>query len=244
MNKHLKPNTGLLILTILLLSITLLELKWSDIKARDLPGHEFGIFYDIREIEEPPLPTHILRNYTLYELYIENRSEIAYSIPGYSIDIGTEYSSVNEILALIKDKSSRKTTVLNLAAGAAGIAFGGIAKTAANTAMRIGTIQKKVVHIDDGKNILSANKNYIIYPNSSLSLYFFINKSTEQLPTHIKFICRDENNSINRVIINNNYQLRETNASEEVRGKIVDKNNLETEMNENLIAEPGTLQYR
>ena len=189
-----------------------------------------GLEYVVRKIEEPPVDRFVSKRFDLYELYFENRSDKAFSIPGYSIDLGVDYSPLSDVAAFTKDKSSKKIAVFNIAAGAASIALGGIAKSAANTAMRFNSLRKNGSNLNNEKNFLSGNKTYIIYPNDSLSLFFFLDKFSGQSPTAIKYICHDEVQNINYVVINGNLDLREINAKSDV--------------DKNVIAVPNSNQYK
>ncbi|OGI06700.1 MAG: hypothetical protein A3I68_08090 [Candidatus Melainabacteria bacterium RIFCSPLOWO2_02_FULL_35_15] len=175
-----------------------------------------GLEYVVRKIEEPPIDRFIAKRFDLYELYFENRSDRTFSIPGYSIDLGVDYSSISEVSSFTKDKSSKKLAVFNVAAGAASIALGGIAKSAANTAMRFNSLRKNTSNLNNDKSFLSGNKTYIIYPNDSLSLFFFLDKFTGQTPASIRYICHDEVQNTNYVVINENLDLRESNADKNV----------------------------
>ena len=180
-----------------------------------------GLEYVVRKIEDPPVDHSVSKRFDLYELYFENRSDKAFSIPGYSIDLGIDYSTLSDISSLVKDKSSKKLAVFNIAAGAASIALGGIAKSAANTAMRFNSYRKNNSNLNSEKNFLSSNKTYIIYPNDSLSLFFFLDKFTAQSLTLIRYICHDEVQNINYVVINGNLDLREINAKNDVDKNVI-----------------------
>ncbi len=213
--------------------------------------HAFGAFervdgleYVVRKIEEPPIDRRIVNKYDLYEIYFENRSNKTFSIPGYSIDLGVNYSNLSEIRSLLKNKSSKKIAVFNLAAGAASIAFGGVTKTAVSTLRSVNSFNNRRNNIkaDDDENILAPNKTYIIYPGDGLSLFLFINKSLEQSPATIRFICREEDSGLNYVVINNNFELRELNAKS---GKDTNSNNLENDKSDkSVIAAPNTDLYK
>lgn len=187
-----------------------------------------GLEYGIRKIEDAPLERYIQKNYDIYELYFENRSNKTYSIPGYSIDLRVDYSTLNDINAIYKDMSSKKLAVFNIAAGAASIALGGIAKTASNAVRSVGSFRRKNILTEDG--FLSISKTYILYPGDAVSIFFFINKYLQQIPNSIRFICRDEDISTNYVVINNKIHVNEPNA----------KNDSE----KNVISAPSSEQYR
>lgn len=192
-----------------------------------------GLEYTIQKIIDPPLERQIARRFDLYEIYLENRSAMTFSIPGYSIDVGASYSSIDEVRAFFKDKSSKKMAVFNIAAGAASIALGGIAKTAANTAARsVGVFRRKKSSFDDDTNILSSKKIYILYPGDGISLFMLIDRFSGQVPNTLRFICHDEELNVNYVVINNKINLQEYNANEE------------SKQSENVIANPVTDQYK
>ena len=189
-----------------------------------------GLEYIVRKIEEPPIDKVLAKRFDLYELYFENRSDKTFSIPGYSINLGVDYSDLSEVASSAKDKSSKKLAVFNIAAGAASIALGGIVKSAANTAMRFASSRKNVSNLTNEKGFLSGNRTYIIYPNDSLSLFFFLDKFIGQTPSSIRYICHDEVHNINYVVINENLDLREINTK--------------AESDKNVIAVPEVNQYK
>ena len=189
-----------------------------------------GLEYVVRKIEEPPIAPFVSKRFDLYELYFENRSDKTFSIPGYSIDLGIDYSSFSDVAYFTKDKSSKKLTVLNIAAGAASIAFGGIAKSAANTAFRFNSLRKNNTNLNNEKIFLSGNKTYIIYPNDSLSLFFFLDKFATEPPTSIRYICHDEVQNINYIVINGNLDLKGITP--------------EDELGKSVIAVPDSNQYK
>ncbi len=189
-----------------------------------------GLEYVVRKVNEPPVDRFISKRFDLYELYFENRSDKTFSIPGYSIDLGIDYSGLSDVASLTKDKSSKKLAVFNIAAGAASIAFGGIAKSVANTAFRFNAYRKNNSNLNNEKSFLSGNKTYIIYPNDSLSLFFFLDRFATQPPTSIRYICHDEVQNINYVVINENLDLREINAK--------------NDSDKNVIAVPDLNQYK
>lgn len=199
-----------------------------------------GLEYVVRKINNPPLDKTILKRFDLYELYFENSSDKAFSIPGYSINLGVDYSGVEDVLSINKDKASKKLTVLNIATGAASIAFGGLAKSAANTAYRsINSFKKNNSNLNSEKSFLSGNKTYIIYPSESLSLFFLIDKLASEAPSSIRYICHDEVQDLNFVVINKNLDLREINA-----GNKNPENMSMDESGENVIAVPNSNDYR
>lgn len=189
-----------------------------------------GLEYVVRKIEEPSIDRFISKRFDLYELYFENRSDKTFSIPGYSIDFGVDYSGLSDISSFSKDKSLKKNAVLNIAAGAASIAFGGFAKSAANTAMRVGSFRKSSSNLNDEKSFLSSNRTYVIYPDESLSLFFFLDKFTTQPPASVKYICHDEVQNVNYVVINRNLDLREISTNDD--------------SDKNVIAVPGSNEYK
>lgn len=189
-----------------------------------------GLEFVVRKIDTPPLEDRIVERFDLYEIYFENRSDRTFSLPGYSIDLGIDYSSVSDVVSFQKEKSSKKLAALNIAAGAASIAFGGIAKSAASTALRIGNFRKGNSMFNDEKYFLSGNKTYIIYPDESLSLFFFVDKFSGQSVNFIRFICHDEVLNLNSIVINKNLHLESINAKKDT--------------DENVIAVPNPEQYK
>lgn len=189
-----------------------------------------GLEFVVRKIDAPPLDDRILKRFDLYEIYFENRSDRTFSLPGYSVDLGIDYSSVSEVVSFQKEKSSKKLAALNIAAGAASIALGGIARSAASTALRIGNFRKGNLMFNDEKYFLSANKTYVIYPDESLSLFFFVDKFSGQSVNSIRFICRDEVLNLTSIVINKNLHLESINAKKDV--------------DENVIAVPNIEQYK
>ena len=189
-----------------------------------------GLEYVIRKIDNSTLEKNINKNYDLYELYLENRSDKTFSIPGYSIDLGIEYSNISEVNALTNNKSSKKSTVLNIAAGAASIAFSGIARRAASTAMKtVGSFRHKNSDLTD-ESFLSPYKTYIIYPNDGLSVFLLISKILDQSPKSIRFICHEEDSNVNHILINNNLEIRDVTGIDKAK--------------ENVIATPEQEQYK
>lgn len=207
--------------------------------------HIDGLEYDIRKIEDLPIDRSISKRYDLYELYFENRSDKTFSLPGYSLDLGVNYTTLQEINSMFKDKSSKKLTVLSLAASTASIALGGIAKSAATTAARsVGSLRNRNNKIEDNANFLSTNKTYVLYPGLTLSLLLFVDKYSEKPPYTIKFICRDEDLNINHIVINNKIRLRVINADYEGdKAAPKENDNLQTS-GENVIAAPALEQYK
>ena len=162
-----------------------------------------GLEYEIRLVEDPPLDKYVRNKFDLYELYFENKSNKTYSIPGYSIDLGVDYLSINDINLLNKDKSSKKINIFNIAAGAASIALGGIARSAANTAMRtVVSFKKRISSSSDEKMFLSSTKTYILYPSYGLSLFLFVEKLSDGTPNSIRFVCHEEDTNQNYIVVN------------------------------------------
>ncbi len=197
-----------------------------------------GLEYIVRKITDAPIDKDVSKRYELYEIYFENRSDKAFSIPGYSLDLGVAYATLEQINSQFKDNSGKKTAIFNIAAGAASIAFGGLAKTVARTANRLNTFNKKQNKKLYGDDIfLSSNKTYIIYPGESLSLFLFVDKFQGEEPSSIKFICHDEDVNINHIVINNNLDLRDISADNSVDKK----ENVEIK---NEIASPEVQPYK
>lgn len=220
--RHLKKILILILLTCFLFN--------NSIAAID---HIDGLDYSIKKINDPPLQKNIAKKFDLYELYFENKSSKTFSVPGYSIDLGLEYASLNEIASSLNDKASKKLAVFNIAAGAASIALGGIAKTAANTAMRsVGAFNKRGLGLNDDENVLSPSKIYIFYPGESRSLFLFVDKYLNQKPAFLKFVCRSEEENASYVVINDHLKLEELNAGKQ------------NPKGENVIAVPSTDVYK
>ena len=170
-----------------------------------------GLDYSVDRLLNPPVNKLILKNFEIYQIFLENMTDMIFTVPGYSVDLGVEYNDLSDVLALLKDKNSKKLSVLNFAAGAASIAFGGgIAKSAANTAVRsVGVFKRKGFDLSDEKFVLSPMRTYVIYPNDSLGIYFFLDKRVGQLPKIIRFICKDEESNITSAIVNQNLEVHE-----------------------------------
>ena len=180
-----------------------------------------GLEFTLRKVTDVPLDSTVVKKFDLYELYFENKSNKTFSIPGYSIDFGVDYLTLDEIKVFMKDKNSKKIAVFNLATGAAAIAFGGIARTAANTALKTISFKKRNSY-DNNAIYLSQSKTYVLYPNYSIPLYFFLEKNFENYINSIKFICRYENLGINYVVINNDFSVID---SASVYGQVVSECN-------------------
>ncbi len=197
-----------------------------------------GLNYEVIKINDLPMNKYITKKYDLYELYLENNSTKTFSIPGYSIDLGINYSGLAEVEASSKDRSSGKLAVLNLAAVASSFALGGIAKNAARTAARsIGNVgNKKKVGFDDNAGFLSSNKTYVLYPNDGLSLFFFVSKSLFQVPNTVRFICRDEELNFVYIVINDRFKLIDDSA---------EKNSADLNLQkQDILAAPGAPSYK
>ena len=143
-------------------------------------------------------------------MYIENRSEYILTIPGYSINFGVNYVNISDLGTELKQGLSKKSTVLNIAAGAASLAFGSLARTAANTAVHSVTSIKKH-NLGDGtsENILNSKRIYVLYPHDNISLFFLIEKETKNPVSSLKLICVNEELKENYILINNNIQVQE-----------------------------------
>lgn len=175
-----------------------------------------GLEYDLRKLTDVPLDKLIAKRYELYELYFENRSQNTFSIPGYSIDIGAEYFTLNELQSLYKDKSNKKLAVFNIAANAASIAFGGITRVATNAATRsVNLFRLRKGALDNVDIYLNPAKTYVLYPNDTLSLLLFVDKFIAESPNKIRLICRDENSNKTNILINNNLSVKELNSSDD-----------------------------
>ena len=195
---------------IVFIVLCLFAYRWSALAAID---HIEGLEYVIRKIDTFPSDKFVSKRFDLYELYFENRANKTFSIPGYSIDLGINYFTLSDVQSLSKDKSAKKLTFLNLAAGAASVAFGGVTKTAANTAVRsVNSLRQKRLNMGDEEDSLSNNKTFIIYPNENISLFFFLDKDSSGSLNSIKFICRDEELNQNFILINNKLAPQVINA--------------------------------
>ena len=163
-----------------------------------------GLDYSVDRLLNPPVNKLILKNFDIYQIFFENMTDMIFTIPGYSVDLGIEYNDLSDVLALVKDKNSKKLSVLNFAAGAASIAFGGgIARSAANTAVRSAKVFKsRGFDFSDEKFVLSPMRTYVIYPNDSLGIYFFLDKKVGQIPKIIRFLCKDEESNLTSAIVN------------------------------------------
>lgn len=196
-----------------------------------------GLEYEVRKINEAPIDKPIAKRFDMYEVSFENKTDKTFSIPGYSIDLGVDYSTIDQIRALLSNKSSGKLAVFNIAAGAASIALGGIARTASSTIRSIGGFKRKVSSLEDDRNILSHKKTYVLYPGDGISLFIFVDKSLSQIPNTMRFICHDEELNSNYVLINNKIDLKEYSFSELSNGLL-------NKPVEKYIASPTTDEYK
>lgn len=194
-----------------------------------------GLKYVLRKLDDAPLERFISKKYDLYEIYFENQSLKTFSIPGYSLDLGVDYSSLSEIRSQFKDKSNRKLAVFNIAAGAASIALGGIAKSASKALRSVSSYRRRNITLDDDDMYLSNNKTYILYPRDGFSLFLFVNKNLGQAPSTMRFICHDEDNNLNYIVINNHIELQQVIAKDE---------NTTGNEHQNLLVVPNTEQYK
>ena len=191
-----------------------------------------GLEFAVSRLENVPLEKTIAKRYDAYEIYFENQSDKTFSIPGYSLDLGVKYSTISDIKSLFKDKSSKKLAVFNIAASAASIAFGGIAKTAGSAVRSVSLVKLNSSRLQDDNSYLSNNKTYLLYPGDGISMYFFIDKLLEQKPKVIRFICKDEDSNLTHIVINKNLSIRELDLNN------IDSATLEKENNQNVIAVP------
>ena len=198
-----------------------------------------GLNYEVIKVNSVPMDKQITKKYDLYELYLENNSIKTFSIPGYSIDLGINYSGLAEVEASSKSKSSGKLAVFNIAAVASSFALSGIAKSAARTAARsIGNFgNKKKAGFEDNAGFLSSNKTYILYPNDGLSLFFFVSKNLFQAPNTVRFICRDEELNSVYIVINDHFKLIDDSAE----NNSADSGILEKQ---DILAAPGAPNYK
>lgn len=189
-----------------------------------------GVEYLVRKIDAPPLSKEIVKKYDLYEIYFENRTDSTFTIPGYSVDLGVDYSTAQEIQSKGKNKGSRKFALIGLGiAGASTFGVSGIAGSAAKTALRSSNFirQKNGVSVDDNSILLAPSKTYVLYPRESLSIFFFVDRHLGQEPSVLKFICHNEDLNVNQVLINKKLELRVLDAentpkdSANVEGKVI-----------------------
>lgn len=216
-----------------------------------------GLNFEITKIENFPLDKAIVKDYNLYELFIENNSTSTYSIPGYSIDFGVNYFNILELSAQLREKISKKLAILNIAAAAVFLPFGGFARNAGRTAASsFSSFRKRNLKIDDNKNLLSADKTYILYPGDRYALYFLVSKKQGQ-PKELRMVCKNEELNVNYVLINDKVLV--DNIVLDVTGKFRKKYETkelplsrdvgledENEFTDNLIADPDylDLEYR
>jgi|GEM_PF-2398572 len=202
-----------------------------------------GLEYVVRSLDSNSLGNFISARYNLYEIYLENRSEKAFSIPGYSVDLGVKYTTLQEINSVSMASGNKKLAVLNLTAGAASLAFGGVAKSVASTAIRGISLRNKSPGISDDDVVLSPVKTYIIYPSEALSLYVLVDNKITQVPSSVKFICHDEDANINYIVINQNLKLLDNSIL--VEKKVIKDVSAKIEStDENLIATPDSDLYK
>lgn len=208
--------------------------------------HIDGLEYVVKELDSKALGPSIHSRYTLYELYFENRSDKAFSIPGYSVDLGVNLTTVQQINAEFMSMSTNKLAVLNIAAGAASIAFGGIAKTATNTAFRAVNFKNMTGNFTEENLLLSPNMTYILYPNDALSLYAFVDRKLGESPKVLRFICHDEDSNMNYIVINDHFTIRNEDSREynAVNAKIIEDENSSAKKEENVIAVPDPESYK
>lgn len=200
-----------------------------------------GLEYVVRTLDSNALGSFISSRYNLYEIYFENRSEKAFSVPGYSVDLGMKYTTLQEVNSIAMSSGNKKLAVLNLTAGAASLAFGGgVAKSVASTAIRGISLRNKSPGISDDDVVLSPTKTYIIYPSEALSLYVLVEKHIVQKPKLIKFICKDEDSNMNYVVINQNLNLIDNLTPKIVKDVSARVDTAE----ENIIATPDSDLYR
>ena len=197
-----------------------------------------GLEYVVRKLENPPMERAIVSRYDLYELYLENRSDKVFSVPGYSVDLGVNYSSLPEIRSSFKSKKSNKLAIFTIATSAASFALGGIAKTAASTLRTVNLYRKNNQSLNEDDNVLNKNKTYIIYPGDGLSLFLFVDRFLGQSPSTVRFICKDEESGLSNVVINNHIELRELNVQN------IDESNRNNDEKNNVIAAPATDMYK
>ena len=176
-----------------------------------------GLDIEISKINNFPLSKQIIKHYDLYELYIINRSNNTYSIPGYSFNFDVDHYDLQELTVQAKGTISKKFAILNIATTALFIPFGGFARSAGRSAVSsVSSFKKKGLNIYDTENLLMEDRIYMLYPNQSRVLYFLISKDST-LPRSVKFVCKNEGLNINHVVINNDITVE--NVVLEVSGK-------------------------
>lgn len=175
-----------------------------------------GLDYSLRKVYDIPLEKYVEKNYDLYELYLENMSAMTYSIPGYSVDVGVTQTNLADLRSQLQNKTSKQLTILNLAVDAASFAVGGaIVRTAANSALKGVTWAKKRGARTSGipvNEMLDGTKTYVLYPGDFKSLLFLVEKSYEA-PNTIRFICKNEETNITKIVLNNNLFPPELNVN-------------------------------
>ena len=168
-----------------------------------------GLDYSLQKVINPPLNKTILNKFDVYEIYFENHTDRLFSIPGYSVDLGLDYSGYDDVLAVLREKSSKAMTVLNIAAGAASFALGGgIAKSAANTIRSVNSFRKNGFNLTDERFLLSASKTYVIYPEDYFVVYFFVDKRLGEAPSILRYLCKDEELNTTYVVVNKNIKIQ------------------------------------
>lgn len=179
-----------------------------------------GIEYSLRKVTEIPMAKYIRKNYDLYEFYIENNSLKAFSVPGYSIDVGVSHTNIARVKSKMRSRTSKQLAVLNVAASAASFALGGGVVTGASRVV-IGGIRryKRTKYRKGGSSndeMLNQDKTYILYPGDKKYLYFLVEKSQIDAINTVRFICRDEENLENYIVINKDYKYTQLDVSAEV----------------------------
>lgn len=173
--------------------------------------NEIGDFeYVIRRINDFPLEKEISKSYDLYELYLENRTENTLSIPGYSIDFGVNYINIADLSSELKNRLSKKFTILSIATGAASFAFGSLARSAANTAVQsVASWKKRSINLSNNEQILNSRLTYVLYPYSEISLFFLVRKDISEPIHSLKLICVNEELGQKFILINNMVGIHE-----------------------------------
>ena len=214
------------------------------------------INFSITRIRNFPLNKEINKNYDLYELYLENKSDKTFSIPGYSIDFGVTYFNIVELSAQVRSIFSKKLTLIDFAAGAILLPFGNITGKAARTAINsVTNFKKRKLDLYDSENLLSKEKTYIFYPHEIKIFYFLISNENNLIPNKFRFICKNEETGQSFVVINNSISLKEISLS--IEGKIKKKyedvdfpvektrvNNLYLDEDEDLLVDPNESKYK
>lgn len=161
-----------------------------------------GLNFEISKISDENLDKYIVKNYDLYQLYFENKTTKTFSVPGYSISFGIPYNNPNELTSEVKSRLTKRLAVLQIAATAVALPFGGIATRATNTAVgSIKTFKGNKQKLNTEDSFLSSTRRYILYPGDNISLFFLVNKTLETTPHFLKFVCHDEEENISHVLI-------------------------------------------